>query len=111
MAKVKEGAKVRVASRPVTADDRRLGRYYEHMAGLTGTVGNIYEDGQVSVVIDKETLSEVTSDVHEEAVRRMREKFLDNLSEEGKKQLTQDELNFTAHFVHLVQESDLEPIG
>lgn len=107
MAKFKEGDKVKIGERSVNPDDRKGNKYFAHMAGLTGTVGNAYTDGQVAIQVDKETLSPITLGVHDEAVRRMREKFLENLSEEAKKLLSPEELNFSAHFVHLVQEADL----
>ena len=47
-------------------------------------------------------------DVHEQATKYMRKKFAENSSEEMRKQLTNEELNFTAHFVLLVQSNDLE---
>jgi len=40
----------------------------------------------------------------------MRDKFLANVSEEQKKQLSKEELEFGANYVVLVQKSDLEPI-
>lgn len=107
MGKFKEGDRVKIGERGVTADDRKGNKYFAHMANLTGTVGNAYSDGQVAIQVDKDSLSPITLAVHDEAVRRMREKFLENLSEEAKKMLTPEELNFSAHFVHLVQEADL----
>lgn len=111
MAAPKEGARAKIVVRPVTPEDRKSAAYFEHMAGLTGTIGNVYSDGRSTLVVDEDSLSEITRSVHKEAVRRMREKFLDNLSEEGKKQLTKEELEFNAHFVHLLNDSDLESIG
>jgi hypothetical protein len=106
----KEGERVRVVRRPVTDSDRMTSAYYEHMAGLTGTVQNNYGKEEVAVKIDIDSLSRVTSDVHKEATRRMREKFLNNISEEQKKQLTSQELNFDAHYMLLVREADLEKV-
>lgn len=104
----KEGDRVRIAVRPVTEDDRKIGNYYEHMAGLTGIVQNVYGKDEIAVKVDPESLSDVTQDVHKEATRRMREKFLANTPEEQKKQLTQEELNFDAHYMLLVKSADLE---
>ena len=104
----KEGDTVRIVSRAINAEDRRTGRYFEHMSGLTGTVENVYSDGTVAVQINKDSLSEVSAEVHKVAVRRMREKFQESLSEEAKKMLTAEELHFDAHYMHLVQVSDLE---
>ena len=107
---MKEGDRVRIITRQVTADDRKNGRYYDHMAGLTGTIENKYSDNTYAVSVDKSTLSAITAKVHQTAVLRMRQKFTDSLGEEARKMLSPEELNFDAHFMHLVQESDLELI-
>ena len=39
----------------------------------------------------------------------MREKFIGSVSEEQRKQLTKEELEFNAHYVQLVVSADLEP--
>ena|SRR5205085_10854667 len=108
MATWKEGEKVRIKKREVTEEDRKKNRYYEHMANLTGTVENVYAGNEVAVKVDLESISPATQKVHKEATIRMREKFLGNISEEQKKQLTAEELNFGANYVLLVQSSDLE---
>jgi hypothetical protein len=108
MATWKEGDRVRVVSRKVTDDDRKKGQYFEHMAGLTGTIANIYAKDEIAVRIDIDSLSAVTQKVHKEATKRMREKFLGAISEEQKKQLTAEELNFDANYVLLLQAGDLE---
>ncbi len=104
----KEGERVRIVKRPATETDRLGNAYFEHMGGLTGVVQNIYGKEEVAVKIDVDALNRVTSDVHRESVRRMREKFQSNISEEQKKQLTAQELNFDAHYMLLVREADLE---
>ncbi|HSI74040.1 MAG TPA: hypothetical protein VK934_12760 [Fimbriimonas sp.] len=108
MSKWKLGERVRVVSRAVSAEDRKNSRYYEHMAGLTGTVQQIYSESEVAVEVEPESLSKVSGDVHKTATLRMREKFLSQISEEQKKQFTKEELDFDAHYVLLVQSSDLE---
>lgn len=107
----KEGDRVRVVSRPVTDEDRKKNRYFAHMGGLLGTVQNVYGPTEVAIKVDLASLSKVSFDVHRVAVERMREKFLGSVSEEQKKQLTADELNFNAHYVLLVQGTDLEKAG
>ncbi len=107
MANFKEGDRIKIVKRSVTADDRKSNKYFDHMADLTGVIGNVYSDGQIAIQVDKSVLSGVSLRVHDDAVQRMREKFLENLSEEAKKLFTPEELNFSAHFVHLVQEADL----
>jgi len=107
----KEGDRVRVVTRAVTEEDRKKNRYFAHMGGLLGTVQNVYGPGEVAIKVDSASLSKISADVHRTAVERMREKFLGSISEEQKKQLTAEELNFNAHYVLLVQGSDLEMIA
>ena len=99
---------MRVVTRAVTEEDRKKNRYFDHMAGLTGSVQNVYEDNEVAIRVDPGSMSEVASHVHKTATERMRKKFLDNTSEEQKKSLTKEELEFDAHYVLLVQSGDLE---
>lgn len=110
MPSLKEGDRVKVVSRPVTEEDRKKQRYYDHMANLTGTVQNIYNAEEIAVRVDQEGMTEVTQEVQKLAVLRMRERFLSSVSEEQKKQLTPEELNFNSHYVVLVREQDLEKI-
>ena len=111
MATWKEGDRVQIIEREVTEDDRKKGKYFEHMGGLIGTIENIYAKDEIAVRVDIDSLSNVTQKVHKEATRRMREKFLSNISEEQKKQLTTEELNFEANYVLLVQSTDLKSAG
>lgn len=101
---------MRVVTRDVTEDDRKKFRYYEHMAGSVGTVQNVYVNNEIAVKVDLDSLSKVTSDVHKESTRRMREKFLAAVSEDQKKQLTKEELDFEAHYMLLVDGNDLERV-
>jgi hypothetical protein len=108
MKKWNEGDHVKIVSRPVTEDDRKKNRYFEHMAGLTGTVQNVYEDGQLAIQVDPPSLSKVSGDVHTTATRRMWEKFSSNITEEQRKALTKEEMEFDTHYVLLVAAGDLE---
>jgi hypothetical protein len=108
MATWKEGDRVRVVRRAVTEEDRRKSRYFEHMAGLTGTVQQEYNEDEVAVRIDPGSMSEVTADVVKTATQRMRDKFVGSVSEEQRKQLTKEELEFDINYVLLVRAVDLE---
>lgn len=101
---------MRIVQRPVTEEDRKTLRYFDHMAGLTGTIQTIYAADEVAVQVDKETMSKVTRDVHNTAVERMREKFLGSVSDEQRKQLAPEEINFGAHYVLLCRMADLEQV-
>jgi len=74
-----------VVTRPVTDEDRKKNRYFPHMAGLIGTVQNVYDGGVIAVRIDETTLSDVTRDVHKRSTERMREKFLGDASEKPRR--------------------------
>lgn len=99
---------MRVISRDATDEDKKTNRYFNHMAGLVGTVQNIYNDNEIAIKIDPEFMTKVTAEVQREATLRMREKFSNNISEEQRKQLSKEELEFDAHYVQLVQSADLE---
>ena len=106
----KEGYQVRVVTREVTEEDRKKNRYFEHMSGLSGTVQNVYNDAEIAVRIDPLSMSKITRDVHVMATQRMKDKFLDGLPQEQKRNLTEEELDFKAQYVLLVQSSDLESL-
>lgn len=107
MVKWKEGDQVRIVEREATAEDRKNHRYYAHMANLVGTVQNIYAESEIAVRIDPATLTPVTRDVLDTATKRMRERFLDGVSEEQKKLLTKEELEFDVHYMLLCHQDDL----
>ncbi len=108
MPKWKEGDRVRVVTRAVTEEDRKKSRYFEHMGGLIGVVQHAYSEAEIAISVEPSSMSKITGDVHKTATTRMRDKFLGSISEEQKKQLTKEELDFDAHYVLLLQESDLE---
>ena len=108
--KLREGDRVRIISRDVTEEDKKTNRYYKHMAGLTGSVQNIYGETEIAVNIDSESLSKISRDVHKEATLRMRAKLNDALSEVQRKELTKEELEFDTHFMLLCHSNDLEKV-
>lgn len=103
----KEGDRVTILSRAMTEKDQKERRYYPFMGGLTGTVQNIYVDNEIAVRIDESSLSKVSKEAHKEATRRMREKLAGSISEEQKKELSKEELEFETHFMLLVHTDDL----
>ncbi len=108
---LQEGARVRVKAREASAEDRKTGRYFPHMAGLTGTIENAYEGDQYAVKVDNETMTPITAEVHKVASERMRAKVVNDLSEEARKHFTKEELDFPVHYVLLVDGADLEPVA
>lgn len=110
MSKLKEGDRVRVITRPVTEEDRKVHMFFEHMQGMVGEVSNYYNKDEVAVTVDIDALVDVPKDVHKIATERIREKFAENTSEEIKRLLSKEEKMFTPHYVLLVREQDLEKI-
>jgi hypothetical protein len=110
MTNLKQGDRVKVVSRPVSEDDRKSNRYFEHMGGLIGTVENVYENGEVGVNVEVASLSNISKGVHSMATERMRAKFSDNVTEEQRKALTKEEMEFTPHYVLLVNSKDVETV-
>ena len=78
------------------------------MSGLIGVVQSVYSEKEVAVKVEPNSMSTVTADVHQIATDRMRAKFVGSVSEEQKKVLTKEEMNFDVNYVLLVQSSDLE---
>lgn len=108
MAQWKTGQKVQVVNRKVTAEDKAKSRYFEHMAGARGEIQSVYEDGTVAVQVDVDSVGETPRGVHRTATLKMREKFANTISEEQRKALTKEELEFDTHYVLLVRGEDLQ---
>lgn len=105
---IKEGDRVRIKTRAVTAEDRKSNRYFEHMAGQVGTVQNVYGVDEIAVRVEDEAMKQVERDVQAEATRRLREKFLASVGAEQRSKLTKEELAFNTHYMMLVRSEDLE---
>lgn len=108
MPKWNEGDRVKVVKRSVTEDDKKANRYFEHMGGLVGTVANAYSDSRYAVRIEMDSVTGAAAEVHRVATQRMRTKFAETSTEEFKKALTKEEMEFTPNYVLLVEENDLE---
>ena len=63
MSNWKEGDRVRVVTREVTAEDRNANRYFSHMAGVVGTVQNVYGKDEIAIKVDPSSLSPISADV------------------------------------------------
>jgi hypothetical protein len=110
MPSVKEGDKVRVSLEKASSEDMELHSLFGHMDGLTGVVENHYSPTEIAVKVDIDSLGKVPGKIHTEATKRMRRKFSDAISEEQKKHLTREEMQFVPHYVILVREADLQKI-
>lgn len=108
MAKVKEGDRVRVVTRELTEQDKKVYGFFEHMQGMVGVVENVYSSDEVAVKVDLACLPKIPAEVHKDATKRMRERFSENVGEEARKQLSKEELEFVPHYMLLVRSDDLE---
>ncbi len=108
MSQWKAGQRVRVVTRKVTAEDKAKSRYFEHMAGARGEIQSVYADGTVALQVEPESLGETPRGVHRTATLKMREKFAAQISEEQRKALSKEELEFDTHYVLLVRGEDVE---
>ena len=111
MAALKEGDRVRIASRTQTEDDIKSGMYYAHYGGLTGAIQKVYNKNEVAVEVDHESLSKELRKRHEDVRDQMKTKWIEGLSEEGRSRLTEREKDFNLRYVVLVAMSDLEKAG
>lgn len=103
----KVGNRVKIKQRAVKDKDREELTYFDHLGGLTGTIQNIYSKSEIAVALDTDELPKEMAEVHKQAVKRMRAKFLDGIGEEQKRGLTAEEKRFDANYVVLVGESDI----
>lgn len=110
MAKLKVGDRVRIAVRESSEQDRKINMFFGHMTGSTGVIDNYYSAKEIAVRVDLDSLQPIPKDVHREATNRLRKSLGDNIPEAQRKSLTKEELEFTPHYVLLLQETDLEKI-
>ncbi len=110
MARYKEGDRVKIVIRDSNEQDRKINMFFQHMIGLTGTIENYYSTKEIAVKVDLDKLPPIPKQVHAEATRRLRAKFVDSVGEEQKKSLTKEELEFTPHYMLLLSETDLEKL-
>lgn len=111
MANFKEGDRVQIVSREQTNSDIKERSYYPYMGGLKGTVYRLYRDGRAAVQIDLDCLPEVVLSRHIEAQERMKNRWIESLSEEARSRLTPEEREFHLNYVLLVRVEDLQPEG
>lgn len=107
-AKLKQGDAVVIASREQTAADVKSGLYYGHYAGLRGTILKLYGE-EASIAVDRDSLPSDIRVRHEEGEKGMRQKWLDNLSEEARGRLNEGDKKFALNYAVLVSVNDLAP--
>lgn len=111
MANFKEGDCVQIVTREQTNGDVKGRSYYPFMGGLRGTIYRLYSDGRAAVQIDPDSLPETVLTRHVEAQERMKNRWIEGLSEEARSRLTPEEREFHLNYVLLVSLEDLQPKG
>lgn len=111
MANLKEGDRVQIVSREQTNDDIKERSYYPYMGGLRGTIYRLYSDGRAAVQVDIDSLPQTVLTRHTEAQERMKNRWIESLSEEARSRLTPEEREFHLNYVLLVRIDDLQPEG
>lgn len=108
MAKFKEGDAVKITAREHTPQDIKSGLYYPHFANITGTILKLYGE-EASVTVDRDSMPADIRLRHEEGEKAMRQKWLDNLSEEARGRVGEAEKSFSLNYAVLVSLADLAP--
>ncbi len=111
MANFKEGDRVQIVTREQTNGDIKERSYYPYMGGLRGTIYRLYQDGRAAVQIDLDSLPEVVLNRHTQTQERMKNRWIEGLSEEARSRLTPEEREFHLNYVLLVRVEDLQPEG
>lgn len=111
MANLKEGDRVQIVSREQTNGDIKERSYYPYMGGLRGTIYRLYSDGRAAVQVDMDSLPQTVLTRHTEAQERMKNRWIESLSEEARSRLTPEEREFHLNYVLLVRVDDLQPEG
>ena len=105
-----EGSSVRLSDREPNAADNKSGLFYPHYRNLTGTVAKLYADGTATVLADLDSLPSDIRARHLAGTDAMRQKWLDNLSDEARNKLSAAEKKFSLRYSLLIGVVDLTPI-
>jgi|GEM_PF-774350 len=108
--RVKEGDYVRIVPRECTAADLKAGTFYRYFCGLCGIVDHIYDDKEICVRVDLDTLPDEIRQRHIEIQESIKKKWLNSLSAEGRNRLSPEEKRFELSYTILVQSADLEKV-
>lgn len=111
MANFREGDRVQIVTREQTNGDIKERTYYPYMGGLRGTIYRLYNDGRAAVQVDLDSLPDMVLSRHTEAQERMKNRWIESLSEEARSRLTPEEREFHLNYVLLVRVEDLQPEG
>ncbi|MDO8682725.1 MAG: hypothetical protein Q7N50_04515 [Armatimonadota bacterium] len=109
MAQVKIGDRVRIADREPTSADVKSGLYYNYFRNLTGVIERVYDDDNVCVNVDIDSLPEDVLLRHREIETAARDKWINGLSQEQRSRLTEQDRQFKMGYKALVAMADVLP--
>lgn len=110
--KLNVGQPVRLADHePITGPDAKPVPFYDYYRNLSGTVAKVFDDGTVSVTIDRASLPAEIRKRHEECEQKDRDKWLDKLSDEERNRLTARQKQFSYRYTVLVGAADILAAG
>jgi len=106
--KFKEGDFVKIIDREILPIDTKNGTYYPFYRGLVGVVDRVYDDKEVCINVDTNSLPADVLKRHTEIQDAIKKKWLNNLSNEARNRLSAEDKQFTLAYTLLVQINDLE---
>ena len=104
------GAAVEIVARAAGPEDVKSGLYFDYFAGLRGTVRKHYDDDTVAVIVDTASLPDQMRKRHQTQQETARTKWLDGLSDEARRKLTDREQQFSLSYTLLLVAPDLIPL-
>lgn len=103
----KEGDRVQIVERTMTAEDAKSNLYYTHFAGIRGTITKVFSNQEASIEVDLDSLPEVIAKRHTDFQDKWRTDWLDRQSEEARNRLTPAERAFNVRYCLLLSVKDL----
>ncbi len=104
----KEGDFVKIIDRETTPADSKSSTYYPFYRGLVGVVDRVYDEKEVCIKVDTDSLPTDVLKRHIQVQDAIKKKWLNNLSGEARNRLSAEDKQFTLAYTLLVQMNDLE---
>ena len=108
MASFKNGDRVRILDRPASANDIKSGLFFNHYRNLSGAVQKAYKSGEIAISVEPDCLPKDIWNRHTQVRDQMRRRWIEGLTDEGRRRLTPDQKTFDLRYVVLVAASDLQ---
>lgn len=104
----KEGDFIKIIDRETTPADAKSSTYYPFYRGLVGVVDRVYDEKEVCIKVDTDSLPADVLKRHVQVQDAIKKKWLNNLSGEARNRLSAEDKQFTLAYTLLVQMNDLE---